>query len=422
MSGKNRSRRDFLGAAAAAPALSMAALADPGRAAAQAAGIKRGDLPDLTIKQVKVLVLKAGGGGRGGGGGGRGGPPGERPGEKFAAIVTNSGIEGNYVLTDRYFHPNWSNLGWLEYAKAALPGKSVLDLPALTSQWRPSQRRYGQLSYAAAIDNCCWDILGKAVGLPVYRLLGAYRERVRAYASSQHLRTVDDFVADVKHAMSDGFTAYKIHPPGGAGSYDYKLDMEVIKAVRQTAGDAMPLMYDPVGVLTRDEAMKVGRLLDQLHYVSFEDALPTKDIDGLVELAAALDVPITMGEFLPSPYDYVPYILRGALDEVRFIGDNVGGITSGMKIARMAECFNMMCQPHNWGTTLDHAVHFHCELAMPNNVWFEMTQPMGITDRPYFRDKIRIDKEGYVPAPVKPGLGYEFDRGVLDNMMLRVES
>jgi L-alanine-DL-glutamate epimerase-like enolase superfamily enzyme len=426
MSVKNQSRRKFLGAAAAVPALGAVALADPGRAAAQALDIKRSDLPDLTIKQVKVYVLKpeerrtpanAGGGGRG-----APPPPAERTGEKFAAIVTNSGIEGNYALDDRYFHPNWSNLGWIDYAKGALPGKSVLDLPALTSQWRPALRRYGQLSYAAAVDNCCWDILGKAVGLPVYRILGAYRERVRAYASSQHLRTVEDFVADVKHAMADGFTAYKIHPPGGPAGHDYKLDMEVIKAVRKTGGDDMPLLYDPVGALTRDEAMKVGRLLDELHYVSFEDALPTKDIDGLVALAAALDVPVTMGEFMPSLYDYVPYILRGAMDEVRFIVDNVGGITGGMKVARMAECFNMMCQPHNWGTTLDHAVHFHCELAMPNNIWFEMTQPMGITDRPYFKDKIRLDKDGYVPAPVKPGLGYEFDRGVLDNMMLRVES
>jgi len=427
MSGTKGTRRNFLGAAVAAPAIGAVALTDPGQAAAQMAGVKRADLPDLTIKQVKVLVLKAEertppAGGARRSGAGRGGPPGARAGEKFAAIVTNSGIEGHYILEDRYYHPNWSNLGWLEYAKAALPGKSVLDLPSLTSQWRPSMRRYGQLSYASAVDNCCWDILGKAVGLPVYRILGAQRDRVRAYASSQHLRTVDDFVTDVKHAMSDGFTAYKIHPPGGPDWHDYKLDMEVIKAVRQTGGDNMPLLYDPVGVLTRDEAMKVGRLLDELHYVSFEDALPTKDIDGLVELAAALDVPVTMGEFIPSPYDYVPYILRGALDEVRFIVDNIGGITSGMKVARMAECFNMMCQPHNWGSTLDHAVHFHCELAMPNNVWFEMTQPMGITDRPYFKDKIRLDKDGYVPAPVKPGLGYEFDRNVLDNMMLRVES
>jgi L-alanine-DL-glutamate epimerase-like enolase superfamily enzyme len=423
MFGTNGSRRDFLGVATSVPAIGALALSDPGRAAAQAVGIKRADLPDLTIKQVRVIVTKpkerpASGGGRGAGRT----PPPQRTGEKFAAVVTNSDIEGNYTLGDRYYHPNWSNLGWLEYARTALPGKSILELPALTSQWRPSLRRYGQLSYAAAVDNCCWDILGKAVGLPVYRILGAHRDRVRAYASSQHLRTVDDFVADAKHAMSDGFTAYKIHPPGGPEGHDYKLDMEVIKAVRKTGGDDMPLLYDPVGVLTRDEAMKIGRLLDELHYVSFEDALATKDIDGLVELATALDVPVTMGEFIPSPYDYVPYILRGAMDEVRFIVDNIGGITGGMKVARMAECFNMMCQPHNWGSLLDHAVHFHCELAMPNNVWFEMTQPMGITDEPYFKDKLRIDKDGYVPAPVKPGLGYEIDRGVLDNMTLRVES
>ena len=408
MAPKNISRRGFVGAAAFP---TIAALSDPGQAAAQAAGVRRGDLPDLTIKQVKVYVLRP-----------EDGTPAGRPGEKFAAIVTAGGIEGDYILTDRYFHPNWSNLGWLEYARSVLPGKSVLDLPALTSQWKPSLRRYGQLSYATAIDNCCWDILGKAVGLPVYRLLGAHKDRVRAYASSQHLKTVEDFVADLKHAKGEGFTAYKIHPPGGSNWHDYRLDMEVIKAVRQAAGDEMPLMYDPVGVLTRDEAMTVGRLLDQLHYVSFEDALPTKDIDGLVELAGALDVPVTMGEFIPSPYEYTDYILRGAMDEVRFIVDNIGGITGGMKVARMAECFGMMCQPHNWGTTLDHAVHFHCELAMPNNLWFEMTQPQGITDRPYFKDKIRIDKDGYVPSPVKPGLGYEFDRGALDNAMLRVES
>jgi len=148
--------------------------------------------------------------------------------------------------------------------------------------------------------------------------------------------------------------------------------------------------------------MKVGRLLDELHYVSFEDALPTKDIDGLVELAAALDVPIVMGEFMPSPYDYVPYILRGATDEVRFIVDNIGGITGGMKVARMAECFNMMCQPHNWGTLLDHVVHFHCELAMPNNIWFEVTQPLGTADRPISRTRSRWIRTATFPLRSSP--------------------
>jgi L-alanine-DL-glutamate epimerase-like enolase superfamily enzyme len=92
-----------------------------------------------------------------------------------------------------------------------------------------------------------------------------------------------------------------------------------------------------------------------------------------------------------------------------------------MKVAVMAECFGMECAPHNWGDALDHAVHFHCELAMPNNVWFEMTLPQGSSDRPYIKDKIRIDKDGYVPAPTKAGLGYEVDYAALEKLTTQIE-
>src|SRR5579885_1626216 len=394
-------RRGFLAAAGAA-------VATPHVAAAQAAGVKPGDLPDLTIKQVRVYV----------------GDPGQ-PGTavtnagyaQIAGVVTNSGIEGNYTLANHYFHPNWSNLGWLEYAKGVLTGKSVLDWPALTSQWAPAKRRVGQSSYASAIDACLWDILGKAVGLPVYRILGAYRTRVLAYASSQHHRRIEDFVDEVQRCKQEGFTAYKIHPPTTPdGGGDYKVDIEVAKAVRKAAGDDFTLLMDPVGVYTREHALKVGRALQDLNFVAYEDPIPTSDIDGLVELCSALDIPIHIGEFIFSPYNYAEYIRRGAVDVVRFITDNVGGITGGMKIARLAECFGMECAPHNWGEVFDHAVHFHCELAMPNNVWFEMTVPQGIGDRPYIKDRIRVARDGYVYAPAKPGLGYEIDRNVLDRM------
>jgi L-alanine-DL-glutamate epimerase-like enolase superfamily enzyme len=178
---------------------------------------------------------------------------------------------------------------------------------------------------------------------------------------------------------------------------------------------------DPVGVYTREEAIKVGRLLDELNYVAYEDPIPTTDIDGLVELCRALDVPIHIGEFIFSIYDYPEYIRRGALDVVRLIVDNIGGITGAMKVARLAECFGMECAPHNWGDVFDHAVHFHCELAMPNNIWFEMTVPQGTSDRPYMKDRIRISKDGCVDAPTKPGLGYEIDRAALDELTIRIE-
>lgn len=395
------SRRTFVGAAGAV------ASANPAAAAAQAVGVKTADLPDLTIKEVRVYQLR---------------DPDTSRQYQVAGVVTNSGIEGNYTLANRYWHPNWSNLGWHAYARRALVGKSVLDLPALTEQWTPEKRRVGQLSYASAMDTCLWDILGKAVGLPIYRILGAYRTRVLAYASTQHHDKVEDFVNEALRCKTEGFKAYKIHPPSPNGGHDFKLDIEVARAVRKAVGDDFILLNDPVGVYTREEAIKVGRELEKLGYAAYEDPIPTTDIDGLVELTRALDIPVHIGEFIFSPYSYAEYIRRGAMDVVRFITDNVGGITGGMKIARLAECFGMECAPHNWGEAFDHAVHFHCELAMPNNVWFEMTVPQGTGDRPYMKDKIRIAPDGYMYAPTKPGLGYEIDRGMLDRMTTKLET
>ncbi len=386
-------RRDFSKLMAGSPLAAVAAAA---------AGIKPADLPNLTIKEVKAYVTDRG---------------------RLASVVTESGLEGNYTLGTRYWHPDWNNEGWVEFAKRVLVGKNALDRPQFTSQWVPARRRRGQSSYASAIDNCLWDIAGKAVGLPVYRLLGAYRDRVLAYASSQHHKTVDQFVQEVLKCQAEGFKAYKIHPPSVPpyGGSDYKLDMEVCKAVRRAVGEEFLLLMDPVGVYSRYEAMQVGRLMDELRFVAYEDPLPTTDIDGYVELCRALDVPIHAGEFIFSIYDYGEYIRRGAVDVVRFIVDNVGGITGGMKIAALAECFGLECAPHNWGDALDHAVHFHCELAMPNNVFFEMTVPQGTSDRPWVKDRIRIASDGYVYAPAKPGLGYELDRGALENLTKRVE-
>jgi L-alanine-DL-glutamate epimerase-like enolase superfamily enzyme len=401
MSKRSFSRRYFLSGSVAGCAGGLAAAQGPATVLA-APGFKASELPNLTIKEVKVYVTSHG---------------------RLASVLTESGIEGNYTLGTRYWHPDWNNEGWLEYAKRVLVGKNALDRPQFTTQWTPTRRRRGQSSYASAIDNCLWDILGKAVGLPVYRLLGAYKERVLAYASSQHLKTLDEFVESAVQCKQEGFKAYKIHPPEVPpyGGSDYKLDMEICKAIRKAVGDDFMLLMDPVGVYSREEAIRVGRLLDELHFLAYEDPIPTSDIDGYVELCRSLDVPIHAGEFIFSMYNYAEYIRRGAVDVVRFIVDNVGGITGGMKIANLAECFGLECAPHNWGDTLDHAVHFHCELAMPNNVFFEMTVPQGVYDRPYMKDHIRIAKDGYVYAPTKPGLGYEIDRDALDRITKRIE-
>jgi L-alanine-DL-glutamate epimerase-like enolase superfamily enzyme len=398
------SRRHFLGMSAAGLGAGVC-FAPRAQAAAEAAGIKPSDLPNLKIKEVKAYVLTQG---------------------SLASVVTEGGIEGNYVLQSRIWHPNWDHRGWLEYARRALTGKSALDLPQFTSQWTPVKRRFGQDPYAAAVDICLWDILGKAVGLPICQMLGAYKDRVLAYASSQHLetKTPAPYVEAVQKAKAEGFLAFKINPPPPAADGDshYRLDMEICRAVRKAAGDDFRLIYGAAGNHGRREAMDVGRVLDELDFAAYHDALPTTDIEGWAELCRALAVPVVAGEFLFSIYDYAEFVRREAADVLRFGVDNVGGITGGLKVARLAECCGMECSPHGVGGELYQAAHLHCELAMPNSAFIEVPWPQGARDQQSFlKDRVRVAADGHVHAPRLPGLGYEIDRDALEKMTQRVE-
>ena len=172
---------------------------------------------------------------------------------------------------------------------------------------------------AAAADVCMWDILGKAVNRPVYKLLGGQKDRMMAYASSLHLPAIEDYVPDAMKAKEQGYRGYKIHP--GSGQHKdgpmiptYVGHMEEIKLLRAALGDEYVLAHDPVQAYNRFEALKVGRLLDELDYLWFEDPIRTTDLEGLVELANALDVPLHVGEFLASIADFAEYIHRGAVE------------------------------------------------------------------------------------------------------------
>lgn len=450
-----QSRRHFFGASTGITAAALAALHDPPQVAAQSAGVKKVDLPDLTIKEVQVYVADLSSFRR---------LNSTETGE-ILSVVTNSGHEGNYTIGNRGLTPNW-----LEWAKPVLLGKNVIDLlPAITattgtketfgfsggrsgapgggrggggaapSGARPpaapttpapigaSNRGGGTWPnfYTSAAEICMWDILGKAVNRPIYKLLGGSKDKVMAYASSQHLPNVEDYIADVMAAKEQGYKGYKIHPGGGQKRNGppipaYFGHIEEIKTIRKAVGDDFVLAHDPVQRYNLFEALKVGRVLDDLNYAWFEDPIPTTDLEGLVELNRALDLPLHVGEFLTSISGFAEYIKRGALDVARLIADNVGGISGSMRVGALADAFNLECTPHNWGNPTDLAVHFHLELAMPNAYWFEMPHPATAVDRPY-QAQFRIDKEGYVLAPTEPGLGYPIDRNALDKLLKRID-
>jgi L-alanine-DL-glutamate epimerase-like enolase superfamily enzyme len=162
-------------------------------------------------------------------------------------------------------------------------------------------------------------------------------------------------------------------------------------------------------------------VLDEQNYLWFEDPVRSTDQEGLIELCKALNLAIHVGEFLYSIADFAEYIKRDALDVVRLIADNVGGISGSMRVGLLADAHGLECTPHNWGNVPDMALHFHVELALPNSYWFEMPFPEEYADRPYYKDKFRIDADGYVVAPTAPGLGYPMDMDALDKMLIRID-
>jgi L-alanine-DL-glutamate epimerase-like enolase superfamily enzyme len=453
------SRREFIRGSAMGTA-AAAALFDPALAAAQSVGVKRGDLPDLTIKEVKVYVTDVSNVHR---------LNTTETGE-LVSVVTSSGIEGIYSLGNR----NHTD-GWLEWAKAVLVGKSVTDLlPTLAStsgmkgpggfDSTPARRPgaappagFGEAQrpgmgpafggaavagsglqphgggswpnyYSAAADVCLWDILGKAVNRPIYKILQGgtnTKDRVMAYASSNHLAAIEDYVPDVLKAKQLGYKGYKIHP--GAGQHrdgppipTYMGHMEMIREIRKAVGDEFVLMHDPVQRYNRFEALTVGRLLDELGYLWFEDPIRTIDQEGLIELGQKLNLPLHVGEFIYSIADYAEYIKRDALGAVRLISDNVGAISGSMRVGLLADAHGLECAPHNWGNEFDMMVAFQLELALPNAYWFEMPHPVEYTDRAYLKNKFRIDADSYVLAPTDPGLGLPIDRDALDKLTKQI--
>lgn len=252
-------------------------------------------------------------------------------------------------------------------------------------------------------DVACWDLAGQVAGRPVHGLLGAVHDRLPVYASSMFLSTVDEYVAEARRVRADGFAGYKIHPPGPAA-----LDMEVYRAVREEVGPDFALMADPVATHTLEEALVVGRELERLGYLWFEEPLDDYDMDSLVQLSRQLDIPIAGAESIAGGAVLTgAYLSSGALDIVRADVSWRGGITSTMQVARLAEAQGVPCELH---TTIYHPLelaNLQCALAIPNTTYFEVLYPL---DTYAFGLAEPLDiREGFVFSPSSPGIGVVYD-------------
>ena len=254
----------------------------------------------------------------------------------------------------------------------------------------------------AAIDVALWDIKGKSLGQPVYKLLGGYRDRVPTYASGRLWRTYDlDALAETGvKLVEQGFKAMKFRM--GAEDSASK-EIARMKVLREAVGDDIDLMVDINQGWDVNRSIAIGRHMAEYNLFWLEDPVHHQDYDGLARIADALDTPIATGEYHYGIAPFRHMLEQRSLDIVMIDLLRAGGLTDWMKIAHMAEAYNLPVVSHLATEVLVHAV-----AAIPNGVTVEH---MPWTFQ-LFKEVPKVEN-GELVLPQVPGLGIEFDEAAL---------
>lgn len=274
--------------------------------------------------------------------------------------------------------------------------------------------RGGTLTHAiSGIDIALWDILGKATGLSVGRLLGGrYRERVKPYCSL--LMDEPSRMRDVlQQHHQQGFRAFKI----GWGPFgrrdDTRLDEAIVRAAREAIGDDSKLFVDagasdsfwPNGLKW---ALRTAEMLNDHSVGWFEEALKPDALEDFVTLRKASPVPIAGGEVLTRRQSFLPWLARGAFDIVQPDVTKVGGLSEQRRIAWMAQDFGIKYVGHGWNTVIGLAADLQLAAAFPDTDLVEYIGGSAYVDH-IATEPFALDAEGYLAIPDQPGFGISIE-------------
>jgi L-alanine-DL-glutamate epimerase-like enolase superfamily enzyme len=214
----------------------------------------------------------------------------------------------------------------------------------------------------AGVDIALWDLVGHALGQPVWRLLGGSRDRVPAYAMVGWLSySIDELKRICERAIEQGFRGVKIK----VGAPTLEEDVARIEAVRASIGPTKLLMVDANQVFGVAEALRRGKVYEELGCYWFEEPLRADDVDGLAELARSLAIPIASGENNFGKRQFRTLLERRAVDVVQPDLRRAGGVTECFEIGLMADAFNVPYASHGGGA------HLHVLAALPNTLFME---------------------------------------------------
>lgn len=263
----------------------------------------------------------------------------------------------------------------------------------------------------SGFDIACHDLMGKATGLPLHKLLGgARRERIRAYASTLFRPTPGAMREACAFYLAQGFTAVKFG--WGIFGQNRKRDIALVEAARDALGPEADLLLDPGWMVNRSayDAIDLCRALEPYNIYWLEDFLHPECYDGYAKVkAAGIKTRLAAGEQEATAWGFRELIQRGKIDVVQPDLSRCGGLTQVKKIIWEAEYAGVDICPHAWLTDLLTAASLHVNAVLPRSLFLEY----NVSDNPMLREivgnPVQMDEEGYMALPQGPGLGIEID-------------
>ena len=346
----------------------------------------------------------------------------------FTKVYTNEGITG--LGENVVSHPAIL-AAQVEMLKQILVGEDPFNIERLWIKMLQQTSFSYMNAMISAVDVALYDIKGKALGVPVYELLGGlYRKHIRLYP---HMRgtwnsfpdpTQGDLFSEpwgdieytpeqlgkfAKELVDEGYTAMKFDPfrPGRDGYHGYRPDeidavVDRVAAVREAVGSTVDLMVECHGKFNAGTAIKIGKKLEQFDLFWYEEPVPVGMITMMKRVADAVNIPIAACERLNSKLDLKEYLEKGAVDVVMFDVGKIGGITEAMKICAMCEAYQAKAAPHNPFGPVAAMANAHLSAAIHPFLIQEHEQmaPWAVEPR------LKI-VDGYLEIPDLPGLGIE---------------